>query len=64
MKICTVCLNVVEDENTICCNKKLTPVIRISTGTVFIGNDEPDWQYVKFYYVNEDIPHTNTKKKG
>lgn len=62
MKICTACLNVVEDEKTKCCGKDLTPVIRTSTGTVFIGNDEPDWQYVKYYYVDEDIPHLKPKK--
>lgn len=64
MKICTVCLKVYEDERAIfrCCGKELVDVVRKSTGSVFIGKDEPDWQYVKYYYVNKDVPHINPKK--
>jgi len=63
MKICTVCLKVYEDENKTCCGKELTCIIKLSTGTVFIGNDEPDWQYVKYYYTDFNVPHTNPKKR-
>jgi hypothetical protein len=61
MKICTICLKIFEDENKICCGKELTHIIKHSTGTVFVGSDEPDWQYVKYYYVDTDIPHSDPK---
>lgn len=62
MKICTICLKVYgDDEVAVCCGKDLTDVISCSIGSVFIGNNEPDRQYVKYYYVDESIPHLKKK---